>query len=75
MTKTLARTKVKLPPRARAPTVLRKPPEPAARLQAALRVGAANDPAEQEADRMADRVVRDTGPTLHVLPRRPATRR
>lgn len=71
MTKSLARIKAKVPPRARAPAVLRRAPEPALRVQTALRVGAVNDPAEHEADRMADRVVRDTGPTLHELRQRP----
>ena len=71
MTKTLALTKAKVRPKARAPTVLRKAPEPAVRLQTALRVGAVNDPAEHEADRMADRVVRDTGPSLDDVHSRP----
>jgi hypothetical protein len=72
MTRALAKTKARVPPRARAPTVLRKAPEPALRLQTALRVGAVNDPAEHEADRMADRVVRDAGPTLHDVQAQPA---
>ncbi len=72
MTAAPAKTKAKVTPKARAPTVLRKPPEPVLRLQTALRVGAVNDPAEHEADRMADRVVRDAGPTLKDLQARPA---
>jgi len=73
MTKTLAQTRAKVVPKARAPTVLRRPAEPVMRLQAALRVGAVNDPAEHEADRMADRVVRESGPTLSEVRSRPAT--
>jgi len=73
MTKVLALTKAKVVPKARAPTVLRRTPEPVMRLQAALRVGAVNDPAEHEADRMADRVVRDAGPTLQDVRARPAS--